>query len=155
MNLSNNELWTNCDYMKRPATLDFRLGEKTKPSVHQRLHGLHLCLPTQNEYPKPHKYWDLPSCDGSAPEFWYQASYSYVMRNLTGAIQFGTAYGDMSGIYQCASYVCGDDCPNGFDEYYIMEGQGIGELLESAVMYGLLGGGNSRAWNKVLGHRRF
>ena len=70
---------------------------------------------------------------------------------LPCAIQFGTAYGDMSGIYQCASYVCGDDCPNGFDEYYIMEGQRIGDYscIESAVMYGLLGGGNSRAWNKV------
>jgi len=110
--------------------------------------------PPKTNIPNPTNT-DLPTTcpDGSAPEFWYQASYSYAMRNLTGAIQFSTAYGDMSGIYQCASYVCGDDCPNGFDEYYIMEGQGIGDYscIESAVMYGLLGGGNSRAWNKVKG----
>ena len=110
--------------------------------------------PPKTNIPNPTNT-DLPTTcpDDSAPEFWYQASYGYAMRNLTGAIQFSTAYGDMSGIYQCASYVCGDDCPNEFNEFYIMEGQGIGEFscIESAVMYGLLGGGNARAWNKVKG----
>lgn len=34
-----------------------------------------------------------------------------------------------------------------------MEGQGIGDYgcIESVVMYGLLGGGNARAWTKVKG----
>ena len=34
-----------------------------------------------------------------------------------------------------------------------MEGQGIGDYscIESVVMYGLLGGGNARAWKKVKG----
>jgi hypothetical protein len=110
--------------------------------------------PPKTNIPNPTNT-DLPTTcpDGSAPEFWYQASYSYAMRSITGAIQFSTAYGDMSGIYQCASYVCGDDCPNDFNEFYIMEGQGIGDYscIESVVMYGLLGGGNARAWNKVKG----
>ena len=111
-------------------------------------------FPPKTDIPNPTNT-DLPATcpDGSVPEFGYQASYSYAMRNLTGAIQFSTAYGDMSGIYQCASYVCGDDCPNDFNEFYIMEGQGIGDYscIESVVMYGLLGGGNARAWKKVKG----
>lgn len=110
--------------------------------------------PPSEEIPAPTNT-DLPaSCpDGEAPVFDFQASYSLSYRNQTGAIHLDTTIGDMSGIYFCPSYDCGVDCPNTFNHYYIMEGEGLGgyECIKKVVSYGLLGGGNARGFKKIRG----
>ena len=90
---------------------------------------------------------------GEAPEFWYQAEYEYSIRQASGALQFSTTSGDISGIYQCLSFDCGADCPNNFNEYYILQGQDVGDYscVKSAVMYGLSGAANARGISKIRG----